>query len=758
MFQLNHISKSYQTADETVWGLNDISLTFPQQGLVSIVGPSGCGKTTLLNIIGGLDRQTDGDFFIDGRQTHTFSASDWNLYRNQNIGFVFQHYYLMPHLTVYQNIELPLLVGQSDDAITRHQMIQNVLKTVGLEDKAQKFPNQLSGGQQQKIAIARALVKDPTCLIADEPTGSLDPQASQDVLSLLKTISKEHLVIIVTHQRDLATSYSDQIITLEAGLVSQVDILKKEPLTKKPETTLSGRFKGLSLKTLFGLVIANLSARKLKTLLIALIASIGMIGISLVIAVAFGFNQHVETQKQETLNSLPIRVESFSLVVPLVNERYQPNMPTLPNVGVAYPRNIQYEFQTFNRITESYYTHVQAMDPSIYQHIHYNFEIRPALFYQSENTYLDLRDDIFGDSVKALDMSLDYVNQHYDVLSGRMMTETPYELIVVLDKFNRLDKKIVMELGFTGDEPLDFETLMAIELRYIPNNTYYSDNGLTYDVNPIADVYHDEESVSMKVVGIIRLNNDDLFDIIQPGIYYHESTTNAILEQSLTSDIVISQLNQSTHVVTSQTLSSIQKDTALRAFGYATYPLSYTVIPNSFDDKDAIMSYLLSYNDTVDSLGAIEPLDLAGIALATIRQSVDATTFILLVFAIISLIVSNVMIAMVTYTQVLRRMREIGVLRSMGTRKLDVGLLFYIETLVIGLLSGLIAIILSYALLPIINLLIESATTIERIARLTIPMVLGILFINLVFTGLAAWIPAMIASKKDPAECLRTDA
>ncbi|MFU8793059.1 MAG: ATP-binding cassette domain-containing protein [Acholeplasmataceae bacterium] len=757
MFQLNHISKTYQTTDETVWGLKDITLTFPNRGLVSIVGPSGCGKTTLLNIIGGLDRQTNGDFFIDGRNTQSFNDTDWNLYRNQHIGFVFQHYYLMPHLTVYQNIELPLLIGQSYDDHTRDQMIKEALQTVGLEDKARKFPNQLSGGQQQKIAIARALVKKPTCLIADEPTGSLDPKASQDVLSLLKKISENQLVIIVTHQRDLAESFSDQMIFLEHGLVSKVDVIKKEKVLNTPETSLSGRFKGLSFVTLFSLVMANLSARKLKTLLIAFIASIGMIGIALVIAVASGFNQHIETQKQETLNSLPIRVESFSLVVPLVNERYQPNMPTLPNTSVAYPRNIQYEFQTFNRITEPYYTHVKAMDPSIYQHIHYNFNIRPSLFYQSGDNYLDLRDDIFGDSVKALDMSLDYINEHYDVLTGRMITETPYELIVVLDKFNRLDKKIVMELGFTGDDPLDFETLMDIELRYIPNDIYYTHNGFTYDINPIADVYHNDQAIPMRVVGIIRLNNDDMFDIIQPGVYYHESTTNAILDLSLSSEIVVSQLESSTHVMTSQTLSSNQKDTALRAFGYATYPLSYTIIPNSFDDKDAIMSYLLSYNDTVDSLGAIEPLDLAGIALATIRQSVDATTFILLVFAVISLIVSNVMIAMVTYTQVLRRMREIGVLRSMGTRKLDVGLLFYIETLMIGLISGVIAIIISYALLPVINLLIKSATTIEHIARLTLPMVLVILFINLVFTGIAAFIPAMIAAKKDPAECLRTE-
>ena len=757
MFRLKQISKSYPTKDETVWGLKNVSLDFPNQGLVSIVGPSGCGKTTLLNLIGGLDHQTGGDFFVDGINTKTFSEKDWNRYRNQNIGFVFQHYYLMPHLTIYQNIELPLLIGKPLDKKVRHDMVLNALNTVGLSGKAQKYPNQLSGGQQQKVAIARALVKNPVCLIADEPTGSLDQKASQDILSLLKEISKKQLVIIVTHQSTLANTFSDQIISLEDGEVAHINQINDVKFSDDHAANKDRQFKGLSFVTILGLMLLNLNARKLKTLLIALIASIGMIGISLVVAVAYGFNAHIETQKQETLNSLPIRVDSFSLVVPLVNDRYQPNMPTLPNVDLAYPRNIQYEFQTFNRITESYYGHVLNMNPDIYQHIHYDYKLRPALFYASGDTYYDLRDDIFGDSVQALDMGLPYINAHYDVLAGRMITETPYELVVVLDKHNRLDKKIVMELGFTGDTPIDFNTLMGIELRYIPNDVYYSFNGSNYEVNAIADAYHDAESIPLTVVGIIRLNNADLFDIIQPGIYYHEATTQSILEQSLSSNIVISQLSSNTNVLTNQALNTLQKDTVLRSFGYATYPLSYTIIPNSFDDKDLIMDYLLSYNDTVDQINAIEPLDLAGIALATIRQSIDATTFILLVFALISLIISNVMISMVTYTQVIKRTREIGVLRSMGTRKRDVGLLFYFETLAIGLISGVIAIVISFALLPLINYLILSVTTLKQIAQLTFPMVFGVLFVNLVFTGIAAWIPAMIASKKDPAECLRTE-
>lgn len=751
MIELKHISKSYLTKDETVQALKDVSLELPDRGLISIIGPSGCGKTTLLNILGGLDHPDDGHMFVHDINTHTFKALDWDRYRNNSVGFVFQHYHLMAHLNVLQNLELPLLIGDRYDADARRRLVQKVLELVGLSDKLFKHPHQLSGGQQQKIAIARALIKNPDILIADEPTGSLDEASSKDVLALLKEISKTKLVVVVTHQVDLAKTYSDQIIHLAYGAIERVDTIKDLPSeTSANELDMHGHI-GMPYLSIVKLSILNLWMQRFKVLLLGLIASIGMMGIGLVVATSYGFDDYIETQKEATLNSFPIRVDAFSLVVPMVNERFQPNMPILPDVDLVYPRNLQYEFVSTNQLTESYYTHVQGIDPGLVDHIFYDFRLNPGFVYRYDNIYgrLDL-------GIGELDMSEAYVQANYDIVSGRMF-DAPFELIVVLDRYQRIGKDLMMTLGFDGNQAISFDELLALDIKYIPNDILYIDNGTQYQQAAL-DVSHQSNSaISMPVVGIVRLNNPELFDLIKPGLYYRTDTTEAILESASNSAIVIDQIASSQHVMTLESLNSSQKDNFLRRLGYATFPIAYTIIPKDFDDKDAIMDYLIAYNETVDTFDAIEPLDLAGIGLATVRQGLDAITFILYIFAGISLIISNVMIGMMTYQSVLKRQREIGVLKSMGMRRLDIGRLFYSESIIIGLLSSMIAIGLVFAILPLLNHVIFNLTGLEQIAHLNVTLVLMILLVHLMFSSITGWIPAQLASKKDPVVCLRVE-
>lgn len=311
MLKLKSITKEYSVGDSHVEALKGVSLEFRENEFVSILGPSGCGKTTLLNIIGGLDRYTDGDLFINGKSTKLYKDGDWDTYRNHTIGFIFQSYNLIPHQTVLSNVELALtLSGVS--AAERHKRAAEALKKVGLEDQINKKPNQMSGGQMQRVAIARALVNNPDILLADEPTGALDSETSVQIMDLLKEIAKDRLVIMVTHNPDLAEEYSTRIIRLLDGKVtddtspfSSEDERKEEiKNTKKPS---------MSFKTALSLSLNNLMTKKARTFLTSFAGSIGIIGIALILSLSNGVNAYIQQVEEETLASYPITIEQAGM-------------------------------------------------------------------------------------------------------------------------------------------------------------------------------------------------------------------------------------------------------------------------------------------------------------------------------------------------------------------------------------------------------------------------------------------------------------
>ncbi len=313
MLKLIDIKKDYLSESDKVEALRGINLSFRESDFISILGPSGCGKTTLLNIIGGLDHYTSGDLVINEKSTKDFTDSDWDNYRNHSIGFVFQSYNLIPHQSVLANVELALTLSGVSKG-TRRKMATDALEKVGLKDQLKKRPNQLSGGQMQRVAIARALVNDPDILLADEPTGALDTVTSIQIMELLKEISKEKLVIMVTHNPDLAAEYSTRIIKLSDGLVTddsapynaeeQKETVKKPKKEKKPS---------MSLFTALSLSMNNLMTKKGRTLLTSFAGSIGIIGIALILALSNGINAWINTVQEETLSGFPLTIQSESM-------------------------------------------------------------------------------------------------------------------------------------------------------------------------------------------------------------------------------------------------------------------------------------------------------------------------------------------------------------------------------------------------------------------------------------------------------------
>lgn len=308
MLQLKNIVKNYQSGDEVVKALKGVSVNFRRNEFVSILGQSGCGKTTLLNIIGGLDQYTSGDLVINGKSTKNFKSRDWDSYRNNSIGFVFQSYNLIPHQTVLSNVELALtLSGVSKSE--RRKRAKEVLCKVGLGDQLHKKPNQMSGGQMQRVAIARALINDPDILLADEPTGALDTDTSVQIMELLKEIAKDKLVIMVTHNPDLAQKYSTRIVKLLDGkIIDDTDPFSDEEEEKEDTGSYAPRKTSMGMFTAFSLSLNNLLTKKGRTILTAFAGSIGIIGIALILSLSSGFQKYINDVQEETLSTYPVQI------------------------------------------------------------------------------------------------------------------------------------------------------------------------------------------------------------------------------------------------------------------------------------------------------------------------------------------------------------------------------------------------------------------------------------------------------------------
>ncbi len=311
MLKLDNIRKVYKSGDEEVEALKGVSIEFRKSEFVSILGQSGCGKTTLLNIIGGLDRYTSGDLVINGKSTKDFKDRDWDAYRNYSVGFVFQSYNLIGHQTVLSNVELALTISGVSKKERRERAIK-ALEEVGLKAQIHKKPNELSGGQMQRVAIARALVNNPDIILADEPTGALDTKTSVQVMEILKKISKDKLIIMVTHNPELAENYSSRIIKILDGKITEDSNPIKEKTTEEKK---DGKFRRTSMKffTAFRLSLNNLMTKKARTILTSFAGSIGIIGIALILAISTGIQNYIDKVEEDTLSSYPITIESATI-------------------------------------------------------------------------------------------------------------------------------------------------------------------------------------------------------------------------------------------------------------------------------------------------------------------------------------------------------------------------------------------------------------------------------------------------------------
>ncbi len=593
MLEIKKITKVYETEGFRQTALDGVSVNFRKCEFASILGPSGSGKTTFLNIIGGLDHYTSGDLIINEISTKKFKDSDWDSYRNHRIGFVFQSYNLITHQSILSNVKLALtLSGISKKEAT--ERARKALCDVGLEQHMNKRPNQLSGGQMQRVAIARALVNDPDILLADEPTGALDSETSIQIMELLKKISKDKLVIMVTHNPELAEKYSSRIIKLKDGkIISDSNPYDGKVNTKEKKDVNNKKSKktGMSFLTALSLSFNNLMTKKGRTILVAFAGSIGIIGIALILAVSTGFQNYVDSIQEDTLTSYPLTImqESTDITGVLLSmttgshENKGTNKVTEQQYLTNMLSNVKAnDLKSFKKYLENNYKQVDSdlssvkysysIDPLIYTYDATGklAKLNPSnLFSSIYNSNMLSSYSSFGSIFSQMVEDKESLSEQYDVLAGRWPEEYN-EMIIVLSEPNGISDLLVYSLGLRdnneltemvtkimsgeavniNNDPLElsYDELMNITLKLImPSDIYkYNDNYQVYedmseDNDYMKELY--DKATELKIVGIVSAKEGTTSMALSPGVNYTSKLIDYIIDYSSNTELVKKQLS-----------------------------------------------------------------------------------------------------------------------------------------------------------------------------------------------------------------------
>ena len=758
MLKLKNIKKDYKTGDFIQHALKNISVSFRKNEFVAILGPSGSGKTTLLNIIGGLDRYDSGDLIIDGKSTKSFKDKDWDAYRNHAVGFIFQSYNLISHISVLENVEMGMTLSGVSSA-ERSRKALELLEKVGLKDHAHKKPNQLSGGQMQRVAIARALANDPKIILADEPTGALDSKTSTQIMELIKEIAKDKLVIMVTHNAELAKDYASRIVSMKDGVI--LDDTDSYDDENKRSGELSIKKTSMSLLSALKLSFNNIKTKKGRTALTAFASSIGIIGIALILSLSNGFNKEVEEFEENSLAQSPIIIANESVQMDedtLKALNRDSDLEEYTDKDAVYTQDDLSETLIHqNNITEDYVNYLEKMNKDDVAGISYMKGTNIQLIEKSDG--YNLVSIGSGGSVST-GMSMlpvgNIVDNNYDVIAGSLNDEPG--LILQVDSKNRVSARILKALGF-DDEETSFNDILNKEFKIPVNDEYYQKQGNYFiPTTNLEKVYNSDNSITVKIKAIIRGKEDKKVVTDTSTLYYNSSLVDEVISKNKDSEIVKAQKDADFNVLTHQAFDeNTTKENMLGYLGGDTLPVAIYIYPKDFETKDNITNYLDDYNKGKDESDIIQYTDMAGMISSLSGNIMDAITIVLIAFSSISLIVSSIMIGIITYISVLERTKEIGILRSLGARKKDIKRVFNAETFIIGIFSGLLGVGIAYALTFPVNIIIENLSGLAGVAKLNPVHALILILVSLTLTIIGGAIPANMASKKDPVIALRTE-
>lgn len=767
MLEIKNISKSYTVGDFTQVALDDFSLKFRPKEFVSILGPSGSGKTTLLNIIGGLDHYDKGDLIINNKSTKNFTEKEWDSYRNNCIGFVFQNYNLISHISVLENIEMGMTlsgVGTKEKKIKAYE----ALKRVGLEKHANKKPNQLSGGQMQRVAIARALATDPDIILADEPTGALDSKTSKQIMELIKEISKDKLVIMVTHNRQIAEEYSTRVVELKDGKL----LSDSNPVTEneKSKNNFNIRKTAMSFFTALMLSFNNIKTKKGRTAITAFASSIGIIGIALILSLSNGFKIEIDKFEKESLSEAPIIISKQAMkldseMIANLQTEYKERETYTKKKQVYVLDNTMETMTHTNNITEDYMKYLEGLSKDDIAGISYQKGTALNMItYNKEKGYQLINNTMMGVSTWTLLPSKvnknekSVIEENFDIIAGKIDESKP-GLILQVDSRNQIYENTLEQLGLNGKE-VSFTDILNQEIKIILNDNYYIQNGEFFIPNTdYESLYNNENSITIKVQAIIRGKENKKMLTQGTGIAYTDALIDLVISKNKDSAIVKAQQEKNYNILTQKPFDeqNATKETILGYLGAESIPVAIYIYPKDFNSKDNITSYLDSYNNSKDEEFQIKYTDMADMISSLSGNIMDAITIVLIAFSSISLVVSSIMIGIITYISVLERTKEIGILRALGARKKDIKRVFNAETFIIGIFSGLLGIIIARLLVIPTNIIIENASELPNVAKLSPIHAIILIAISVLLTIIGGLIPASMAAKKDPVEALRTE-
>ncbi len=778
MLELRDIRKTYKVGNIETKALDGVSVSFREKEFVAILGASGSGKTTCLNIIGGLDRYDGGEMLINGKDTRKFKDRDWDAYRNNSVGFVFQSYNLIPHLSIVANVEMGMTLSGVSKA-QKHKKALDALEQVGLKDHLHKKPNQLSGGQMQRVAIARALANDPDILLCDEPTGALDTNTGVQIMELIKSLSADRLVIMVTHNPSLANDYADRIISFSDGkIVSDTDPYK----APETEDTLKLKKTSMSFITAMSLSLNNIKTKKGRTFLTSFASSIGIIGIALILSLSSGFQVQIQKFQDDAMGEFPIIISKNAVVMDEESMKEFRGMMTDKQTASVDSDEIylydpsESKLTHKNELSDEYLDYIENVSKEDCPYIGYVRMTGMNILSKNGDSYVNVK---FGSdtsntsrdytSMKNAGLASypesrgtagSYVEANYDLLSGEY-PKSETDIIIVADSKNRLDINTMTNLGFetSGIDSIKFSDIVGREYKLIPNDDYYQKS--PYGVyTPGADLkaaYESENALTLRICGIVRLKSDVDIGVLGTGAAYSDSLVQKVVKMNENSDIVNQQKKSDISLFSGEKLTDETKDQTLLYLGAKSEPLSIMMYPKDFDAKERIVSYLDKYNNGKSEQNTVVYTDLSETITEMTGGIMDAITYVLIAFSSVSLIVSLIMISIITYISVLERTKEIGILKALGARKKDITRVFDAETCWLGLFSGLLGIIIAFLLTFPINAIIYDMTEIADVAQLNPVHALVLVAISTLLTMAGGHIPAKIAARKDAVEALRSE-
>lgn len=779
MLDLKHIKKYYTVGDTTTKALDDVSIPFREKEFVSILGASGSGKTTMLNVIGGLDRYDSGDLLINGQSTKTFKESDWDAYRNNSIGFIFQDYNIITHLSIMDNVTMGMtLSGVSNEE--KERKATEALERVGLKKHMNKKPAQLSGGQLQRVAIARALANDPEILLADEPTGALDTQTSHEIMDLIKELAQDRLVIMVTHNPDIAEEYSDRIIKFNDGKV--LDDSEPYQSGEVSSDFQLNRTK-MSFWTALKLSFTNIKTKKGRTFLTMFASSIGIIGIGIVLALSNGFQKQIDNTQAETLSQFPITISRVGLDSQAAAQNSQSNGKNNFAKGqtIRAKRSTAESAQHINKIDDDYVNYVKDIKKSAAKDIAYSYTTGFNLVRQVDGKYKPVTFSNLDES-QAQDQSssdpsssvgvggavyptdrngkMSFLKQNYKTLAGDYPSKKT-DIVLIADQHNNVNINALKNLGFDvkNNQDLKASDLIGTEVKLVANDDFYRKlpTGTFVPGKNYQQMASSDQTKTLKVTGILRTKSKNSDGLLANGVAYNDRLTKEVVDQNKGSAIANAQRSSKQNVLTGQSIKSASRPDLMTYLGAASVPSTIQIYPNSFNQKDRVTDYLDKYNKGKASKDKVVYNDLAGSISSLTGGLMDAITYVLIGFAGISLVTSMIMIAIITYTSVLERTKEIGVLKALGARKKDITRVFDAETTILGVGSGVLGVIVAWLLTFPANILLENVTDLSNVAQLNPWHAILLVIISTILTVLGGHIPARMGSKKDAAIALRSE-